>query len=521
MNQVVDETRLELRGISKRYGSVLAVNDVSMAVRPGEIHALLGENGAGKSTLLKIVYGVTAQDQGSVIWNGQEVTVASPRDAKDLGIAMVFQHFSLFDSLTVRENVALALRPEAFAENLNDEILATAERFGLDVEPDRLVHSLSVGERQRVELLRAMLVKPRLLILDEPTSVLTPQAVKKLFHTIRQLASEGCSVLYVSHKLHEIQELCHSATVLRGGCVTGNFVPSEETAASMSRMMIGADMPPATTRTPVKQNQAIGLQVARLSTSGSHLFATALQDINFSAHGGEVVGIAGISGNGQAELLAALSGEDRRIESGTVLLNEKPIERACPAERRRAGLAFVPEERLGRGAVPELSLADNLLLSLQDAPYVSRGFINRSALRETARRIINQLSVRTSGPAAPAQSLSGGNLQKFIVGREISRVATTFIFSQPTWGVDVGSAAQLHEQILALKEKGHAVLVISEEIDELFTLCDRLYVIAKGRLSPSVDAQRVSREQIGLWMSGLWESAEQPAPQELGGFANA
>ncbi|KDP89229.1 ABC transporter ATP-binding protein [Cupriavidus basilensis] len=501
--------RLALAHISKRYPGVTANDDVSLVVAPGEIHAVLGENGAGKSTLMKIIFGAVKPDAGDMHFNGAPAAIHNPHDARNLGIAMVFQHFSLFDTLTVTENIALGL-PRAGKgagatnmKQLAEQIRETAERYGLPLEPNRHVHTLSVGERQRVEIVRALLAKPQLLILDEPTSVLTPQAVQTLFVTLRQLAAEGTSILYISHKLDEIRELCHSATVMRMGRVTGVCDPRQESAASLSRLMIGGE-PPREARVQTEPG-ACRLAVRELSLPRAHAFATELSGISLDLHAGEIVGIAGVSGNGQQELLAALSGEDVRAERNAIALDGKPVGRLDARQRRRAGLAFVPEERLGRGAVPGMSLAANILLSHQSAPYVLRGMISPRAAAGLAQAVIGRFRVKASGPDALAKSLSGGNLQKFIVGREIESGPKVLIVAQPTWGVDVGAAAQIHNELLALKATGCALLVVSEELDELFAICDRLHVIAKGRLSPSIPTQDATREQVGLWMSGLWE----------------
>lgn len=501
--------RLALSHIVKRYPGVIANDDVSLTVAPGEIHAVLGENGAGKSTLMKIIFGAVQPDAGAVHFNGAPVSIASPHDARNLGIAMVFQHFSLFDTLTVAENIALGLNVahrEGNMKALSERIRDTARHYGLPLEPERHVHTLSVGERQRVEIVRALLARPQLLILDEPTSVLTPQAVETLFVTLRQLADEGTSILYISHKLDEIRALCHRATVMRMGKVTGVCDPRTESAASLSRMMIGGE-PPREARVAA-QRGAVRLAVRDLTLPRAHAFATPLQDIALDVHAGEIVGIAGVSGNGQQELLAALSGEDTRARPEAVRLDGKPVGKRDARARRRDGLAFVPEERLGRGAVPGMSLAANTLLSHQSPPYVRRGMVSPRAAAGLAAAIIQRFRVKASGPDAAARSLSGGNLQKFIVGREIESGPGVLIVAQPTWGVDVGAAAQIHNELLALKATGCAILVVSEELDELFSLCDRLHVIAQGRLSPSIAVEDATREQIGLWMSGLWQDGD-------------
>lgn len=493
--------RLQLTGITKRYPAVVANSGVSLTVLPGEIHAVLGENGAGKSTLMKIIYGSVKPDEGSVYFNGQAVQVRNPQEARALGIAMVFQHFSLFDTLTVAENVWLGLDKSQGLAEVTQRITAKAAEYGLDIDPLRPVHTLSVGEMQRVEIIRALLTHPKVLILDEPTSVLTPQAVEKLFIVLRKLASEGCSILYISHKLHEIRALCTACTVLRGGKVTGVCNPAEESNASLSRLMIGAE-PPALTHHAV-QTGATVLQVQGLSLPRVDQFGVDLVDMSFDVKAGEVVGIAGVSGNGQKELLYALSGEDRRAAPGSIQVGGQNAGRMGPGQRRALGLHFVPEERLGRGAVPTMGLADNLLLTRTNA-VGGGGWIKVGALQRHAQAIIDRFNVKAGGPNAPAKSLSGGNLQKFIVGREMDAKPQLLIVSQPTWGVDVGAAAQIRGSILALRDAGCAVLVVSEELDELFEICDRLHVVAKGHLSPSVPRAEATVERIGEWMSGLW-----------------
>jgi simple sugar transport system ATP-binding protein len=496
--------RLRLAHVTKRYGALAANDDVSLTVQPGEIHSILGENGAGKSTLVKIIYGAVRPDAGEFFWDGAPVQVRSPHEARRLGIAMVFQHFSLFDTLTVAENVWLGLERTVPLQAVEDGIRAKAAEYGLDLEPARAVHSLSVGERQRVEIVRALLADPRLLILDEPTSVLTPQAVEKLFVTLRQLAATGCSILYISHKLDEIRALCHQCTVLRGGKVAGACDPTQETTASLSRLMIGAE-PPRVVKRDTSPG-AVALRVRGLSLEKADRFGVALDGVSLDVCAGEIVGIAGVSGNGQQELLAALSGEDPRLAGPAVELFGQPIGQLGSRARRELGLHFIPEERLGRGAVPGLSLAHNMLLTRNES-LRALGWIDRQALRHQTSAIIARFKVKSGGPGSVARSLSGGNLQKYIVGREIDAVPRVLIVGQPTWGVDVGAAAQIRGELVALRDAGCAVLVVSEELDELFEMCDRLHVMARGRLSPSIGTTAATVELIGEWMSGLWPAA--------------
>jgi simple sugar transport system ATP-binding protein len=493
--------RLELTGISKQYPAVRANDGVDLRVKPGEIHAVLGENGAGKSTMMKIIYGAVQPDEGQIRWNGDPVTVKSPAEARQLGISMVYQHFSLFDTLTAAENVWLGLDKSMALPDVTKRITEVAHTYGLDVDPLRPVHSLSVGERQRVEIVRALLTNPQLLILDEPTSVLTPQAVEKLFVTLRQLSDNGTSILYISHKLDEIRSLCHHCTVLRGGKVTGEVDPTLESNASLSRLMIGAEPPELQHKASAAG--AVVMAVKSLSLAKQDQFGVDLKGITFDVRAGEIVGVAGVSGNGQQELMAALSGEDPRAPAGSITLFGKDIASHSPRRRRHEGLHFVPEERLGRGAVPTLSLAQNSLLTRTETVSAS-GWISTDRVKALTEHVIARFNVKAGGPGAAAKSLSGGNLQKFIVGREIDADPKLLIVSQPTWGVDVGAAALIRGELLKLRDAGCALLVVSEELDELFEISDRLIVIAQGRMSPSVPVAEATIEKIGEWMSGLF-----------------
>jgi general nucleoside transport system ATP-binding protein len=493
--------RLELVNISKQYPAVKANDSVNLRVHPGEIHAVLGENGAGKSTMMKMIYGAVRPDEGEIRWNGAAVNIRNPQEARTLGISMVFQHFSLFDTLTAAENVWLGLDKSLSLAEVTQRMMKVEKEYGLDVEPMRPVHTLSVGERQRVEIVRALMTNPKCLILDEPTSVLTPQAVEKLFVVLRKLASEGTSILYISHKLDEIRALCHHCTVLRGGKVTGTVDPRTETNAGLSRLMIGAE-PPELQHHQTKPGEVV-LDVRGLTLPKEDHFGMNLADIRFQVRAGEIVGIAGVSGNGQQELMAAMSGEDTRAPANTIHLFGKDISNHSPRHRRKEGLHFVPEERLGRGAVPTLSLAANTLLTRTEA-VTGSGWVRTAEVTKLAQELIRRFNVKAGGPAAAAKSLSGGNLQKFIVGREIDVNPKLLIVSQPTWGVDVGAAAQIRGELLALRDKGCALLVVSEELDELFEICDRLVVIAQGKVSPSVKTSEATTLMIGEWMSGLW-----------------
>ncbi|HUN92163.1 MAG TPA: ABC transporter ATP-binding protein [Burkholderiaceae bacterium] len=490
---------LRLERIEKTFASLRALDGVSLEFRAGEIHAVLGENGAGKSTLMKIIYGAVQPDAGTITWRGEAGPIASPNEARARGIAMVFQHFALFESVTAVENVALALPERVPLRELARRIEEAATRYGLPVHPWQEVHHLSVGERQRVEIVRCLLQSPRLLIMDEPTSVLTPQAVDQLFETLRRLAAEGTAIIYVSHKLEEIRRLCHRATIIRQGRVVGEVDPQKETEGRLAELMIGRTFPQMQRR--AKTEGAIALELAALATPPAGPFGTPLAGISLRVHAGEVLGIAGISGNGQAELLAALSGETR-VDAQSIWLCGEPIGALSPGARRSRGLTLVPEERLGVGAVPEMSLRKNALLTAYGQRLVRRGVIDRGAVAAYADRCISGFDVRCGGPEAPAGSLSGGNLQKFIVGREIEQRPRVMILAQPTWGVDVAATALIRQRLIDLSAQGVAILVISEDLGEILEVCDRVAVIAGGRMSPARDVHETGAEEIGRWMAG-------------------
>ena len=496
--------RLALAQISKSFPGVRANEAIDLTVRPGEIHALLGENGAGKSTLVKIIYGVQRADEGEIRFDGRPVTIPSPKAARKLGIGMVFQHFSLFDAMTVLENIALGLDEAVPADELKQRIRAILDSYSLPLDPDREVHTLSVGERQRIEIVRCLLQKPKLLIMDEPTSVLTPQEVEKLFATLRQIAAEGCSILYISHKLHEIKALCDNATILRAGRVVATCDPRAETTRRMAELMIGAELKSIERPAAASRAGRARLEVEGLDVPGAPPFGTSLRGISFAAHAGEILGIAGVAGNGQEELLTALSGERRANAAGAIRLDGEPIGFTEAGTRRAAGLACVPEERNGHAAVPDFSLADNAVLTARHRlPLAPSGLISPGAVGAYVREIIARFGVRTTGPGALARSLSGGNLQKFIMGREIGQRPDVLVVSQPTWGVDAGAAATIRQALVDLAAQGSAIVVISQDLDELLELADRLCVMNEGRLSPARPVSGLRLEEIGLLMGGV------------------
>lgn len=498
------EQLLNITGLTKTYGRTVANENVDFQVETGRIHAVLGENGAGKSTLMKVIYGVIKPDAGTVAWEGNPVDIASPAEARRLGIGMVFQHFSLFETLTVTENISLAV-PGAKAE-LAARIKQASARFGLDVEPDAHVHTLTVGERQRIEILRCVLQEPKLIILDEPTSVLPPQGIVKLFETLKILASEGIAIVFISHKLDEIRALCDTATIMRGGRVVGVVNPKEQSAKSLTQLMIGQEV---AAMSPRKDRQAGGavMQVKGLSLEPDNPYAPTLSDLNLTLKRGDILGIAGVSGNGQGSLTRALAGE--LVTTGEVIrLEGAPIGKAGPEARRRLGIHFIPEERLGRGAVPEHSLSENAGLTTFHSGLLSRGFLRLSARRARAQEMISRMDVRCSGPEAAATSLSGGNLQKFIVSREMDLEPKVLIAEQPTWGVDVGAAAAIRQRLLDLRDQGVAILIVSEELEELMEICDRIQVMFRGQLSAPVAVGQTSIEHIGLAMAGDFNALE-------------
>lgn len=500
--------RLKMENIVKEYPGCRANDGIDLTVKSGEIHALLGENGAGKSTLMKVIYGVVQPDEGRMLWNGHPVKVDSPARARAMGIGMVFQHFSLFETLTVAENIALGL-PASEARDrrqLDQRIREVSERYGMALDPRRYVSTLSVGERQRVEIVRCLIQETTLLILDEPTSVLTPQEVNNLFATLRKLAKEGCSILFISHKLEEVRSLCHNATVLRQGRVSGDCRPAEVSAADIARLMVGEDTP-ISTRVPAAEPGDVRLEVRNLSWKSSNPFSTSLKNVSFDLHQGEIIGIAGVAGNGQDELLKVLSGEIR-VNRTDIDLGGLGIGSLSPGQRRRLGVAIVPEERLGRGAVPGMSLAENALLTASGQGLVNRGLIRFARLREFTRQVIGDFDVRCNGENSAARSLSGGNLQKYIIGREALQNPRLLVASHPTWGVDVGSAVAIHEALVRLRDEGASILLISEDLDELFQLCSRIGALCDGRLSPLAPTTELTIEQLGQWMAGGFESAE-------------
>ncbi|MBE0453624.1 ATP-binding cassette domain-containing protein [Roseovarius autotrophicus] len=491
---------LSINGLTRTYPGVIANDSVSFDIQEGEVHALLGENGAGKSTLVKMIYGLVKPDSGGMSLRGAPYAPANPSAARAAGVAMVFQHFSLFDALNVAENVALGMEAPPPMRRLAARIREVSETYGLPLDPARLTGDLSAGERQRVEIIRCLLQEPRLLIMDEPTSVLTPQEVDILFETLRKLTAEGVAILYISHKLEEIRALCDAATILRHGRNVGTCVPRETSARAMAEAMVGASF-----NAPRRAGQAAGavaLEVRGLSLSAPSAFGTALRDVSLTLLQGEILGIGGVAGNGQDEVLAALSGE-RLTDPDTIRLDGAPIGRLGPNARRALGLLAAPEERLGHAAAPDMSLTENALLSAATREGLTRhGFIRWGAARAFATRVIADFDVRTPGPETAARSLSGGNLQKFVIGREVLQRPRVLVVNQPTWGVDAAAAAAIRQALLDLAAEGAAILCISQDLDELLEIADRFAALNEGRLSGARPTASLSLDEIGLMMGG-------------------
>ncbi|MCJ8325060.1 MAG: ABC transporter ATP-binding protein [Rhizobiales bacterium] len=499
---------LEAKNITKKFGEFTANDNVSIALKAGEIHALLGENGAGKSTLVKMMYGSLQPTSGTLFWNGEQVEINNPSMARDLGIGMVFQHFSLFESLNVVENIILAIPEEDDIAALAVKIEKVSAQYGLPLEPYAVVADLSVGERQRIEIVRCLLQEPRLLIMDEPTAVLTPQEAEQLFITLRKLTAEGVAILYISHRLEEVRKLCHDATILRRGIVVDNVDPQQETAQSLAQLMVGEAIHKIEARSAKKLGKTL-LKTQNLNLKSGLQFGVDLIDINLDVRAGEVLAIAGIAGNGQSELFDALSGETRVSKKSTIQLNGVDCGTRGIRFRRKCEAAFAPEERLGHGAVPSFKLSENVILTRHDSDddLVRYGFMDGKLMKAIAARITKKRDVRVSKTDPEAESLSGGNLQKFIVGRELDRAPKVLIVNQPTWGVDAGAAAMIRQALINCAGRNAAVLVISQDLDEIFELADRIAVISRGQLSKSFAVEDMTFEKVGLLMAGAHEKA--------------
>lgn len=509
-----DNALLQIQGLTKLFGSFAACDGIDLEISKGEIHALLGENGAGKSTLVKMLFGVLEPSAGQILWKGKPQTIEAPAFARKLGIGMVFQHFSLFEALTVAENIALSLDPGISLGKVAEEARRLSVEYGLPLDPRAHVADLSVGERQRIEIVRALLQNPSLIILDEPTSVLTPQEADRLFETLAKLKAEGRSVLYISHRLEEVQRICDRATVLRHGKVTGACIPSDETAASLARMMVGGEVSEIRRPEAIEAGKVL-LETKALTVPARTPFSTALDNIYLQVRAGEILAIAGVAGNGQSELFDALSGEYPAPENLVVQIDGVSVGSRGITQRRKLGAAFVPEERHGHAAVTSMTLSENLLLarnSSEAETFLAGGplhVIRRTVARARTGEISGFMDVRKSGDNPAAGSLSGGNLQKFIVGRELDRKPKVLVVNQPTWGVDAGAAAHIRQALVDLARNGSAVLVISQDLDEIFEIATRIAVISEGKLSDTYRAETMTREKIGLLMGGIHGEPEE------------
>ncbi|AVW92016.1 ABC transporter ATP-binding protein [Celeribacter baekdonensis] len=491
---------LNLSGLTRQYPGVRANDDVSFSIGAGKVHALLGENGAGKSTLVKMIYGLEKPDAGSMQLHGAPYAPGNPQAARASGVAMVFQHFSLFEALNVAENVALGMENPPKMNALAQSIREVSDAYGLPLDPDRIVGDLSAGERQRVEIIRCLLQDPKLLIMDEPTSVLTPQEVEILFKTLRKLQSEGTSILYISHKLEEIRALCDGATILRLGKVVGECDPKVTTARDMAEMMVGQ-----TLHVPSREGGETGevlLDVQGLDFAPANPFGTRLKNVSLRLRAGEVLGIGGVAGNGQDELLSVLSGE-AKTGKGAITYCGQDISGLGPNARRKIGLLAAPEERLGHAAAPNMSLTENAVLTANIRKKLSKNnFVNWKKTEAFAREIIAKFDVRTPGPGSAARSLSGGNLQKFVIGREVLQDPTVLVVNQPTWGVDASAAAAIRQSLLDLAAKGAGVIVISQDLDELMEISDHFAALNEGKLTAPRVAKGLTVDEIGMMMGG-------------------
>ena len=509
------ESLLRAHDITKKFGDFTANDAVNFSINKGEIHALLGENGAGKSTFVKMLYGVMGPDSGHFEWQGETVQIPSPKAARAMGIAMVFQHFSLFSSLTVAENIALALDDAPSLSKLSKRIASASEKWGLAIDPMRPVGDLSVGEQQRVEILRCLLQDPKLLIMDEPTSVLTPQESEKLFEVLKRLADEGRAILYISHKLDEIMALAQKATVLRGGQNVGIIIPAESGTRAMAEMMVGDSVnwiERKNTHHTIDDKEVI-LQIKRLTRPAQTAFSTPLNNINLSLRRGEILGIAGISGNGQEELVEALSGEWICPFGHNIIFKQTLIGRLQPHERRQLGIEIVPEERNGHAAAPDMSLVENTFLTHHsNIEHRRQNWWQRITThpQQTANKtseIVQNYDVRTphqnhQSKQLFAKLLSGGNLQKFIMGRTLIMAPQLAIFAQPTWGVDIGAATEIRKNLLNLASEGCGIIIISQDLEEIFSLSDYIAVLNNGQLSDAKPAATLTAEAVGLLMGG-------------------
>ena len=508
---------LEMRGITKRFPGVVACDAVDLDLRSGEILALLGENGAGKSSLMNVLYGLYRQDSGSIAVNGGEVEIGSPLAAFRLGIGMVHQHFMLVPNLTVTENVALGFcHQHAFAldlEAVRYKILDVSRRHELEVKPDALIWQLSVGEQQRVELIKALVLGANLLIMDEPTAALTPQETDELLALLREMARRECSVIFISHKLNEVRRVSDRVMVLRGGKRVYEGPTRELSDRELADRMAGRALGQASSRKPQPLREEIALDVVEVRAKGDRGKA-ALDGVTFNVRKGEIFGIAGVSGNGQRELAEVINGL-RRAESGNILLDYWNITNHTPLQIIDRGMGYIPENRIHEGTIPSFSVRENLILKEYDGPELSsRGFLNREKTKRFASDLVFSFEIKTPDIEASCATLSGGNIQKVILAREITRQPKVLVAVYPIRGLDLGATEHVHRQLLKISESGTAVLLISEELDELLDLCDRIAVIYEGRIMKILNAAETDKQELGLLMAGIGAADKRPADGE-------
>jgi general nucleoside transport system ATP-binding protein len=496
--------RLELRGVTKRYGALVANDGIDLTVEPGQIHALLGENGAGKTTLMNVLYGLTQPDEGQILADGRPVTLRSPKDAIKAGFGMVHQHFMLVPVFTVAENVTLgAERTRRLGlldrRSMRSEVRELSERYGLRVDPDARIEELPVGVQQRVEIIKALVREARVLILDEPTSVLTPGETEELFTIMRQLRADGRSIIFISHKLREVQEIADVITVIRRGQVVGQRPPTA-TDEELAALMVGRQVTLQVSKAPAAPGEVV-LQVEDLHVPDDR-GQDAVAGVSFEVRAGEILGVAGVQGNGQTELCEALMGL-RPPSAGTVRLSGRDITTATPRQRIRDGIGYVPEDRQADGMIADFSVADNMVLDVYDRPpYARHGIaLDLAAARANATERVAQFDVRTTSVDTPAGTLSGGNQQKVILARELGRELHMLLASQPTRGLDVGSIEFVHKRIISERDKGLAVVIISAELDEIYALADRIAVMYEGRIT-GIRPPSVPVEELGMLMAG-------------------
>lgn len=495
---------MEMRNIVKRFPGVLANDHVNFEVKAGEIHALLGENGAGKSTLMKILYGLYQPDDGQILLNGRPVQIHSPADSIRLGIGMIHQHFMLVDSLTVAENVALGLKssrePRLDLDRVAERIQQLSKSYGLEVDPYAYVSRLAVGQQQRVEIIKALYRGAALLVLDEPTAVLTPQEVEDLFAILRQMAQDGHALIFISHKLHEILALTDRVTVLRDGKVVGARLTGEVTKEDLANLMVGREV----LLERIRPKATIGETRLRLENVSAVDDAgkSVLQNVSLEVHSGEIVGVAGVSGNGQRQLAEVITGL-LPVSKGQIYVENKAVTNLSPAKMIDAGLSYIPEERMHDGAIKDFTVTENLIL--QDhirKPYCNGIFLNFNHITQHAETMIRSFNVKTPSPETRIKSLSGGNIQKLILARELARRPRVLIAAQPTRGVDIGATEYIHNQLLQQRAGGLATLLISEDLDEIRALSDRIVVMFGGEIMGIVDADKTTVEELGLMMAG-------------------